>query len=77
MEDHKVVKKMLVSLPDKFEAKVAAIEESCDLKKLTIAEMISKLQAQEQRNSMKDGDATEGAFQARQTSVQPSTKDKN
>ena len=43
MEDHKVVKKMLVSLPDKFEAKVTTIEESCDLKKLTITEMISKL----------------------------------
>ena len=69
MEDHKMVKKILVSLLEKFEAKVAAIEESCDLKKQTITEMISKLQAQEQRNSMKDGDATEGAFQVRQTSV--------
>ncbi|TXG72397.1 hypothetical protein EZV62_000976 [Acer yangbiense] len=29
MEDYKVVEKMLVSLPDKFETKVVAIEESC------------------------------------------------
>jgi hypothetical protein len=32
VDDSKVVEKMLISLPDKFEAKVAAIEESCDLK---------------------------------------------
>ncbi|KAK0579919.1 hypothetical protein LWI29_033466 [Acer saccharum] len=49
VEDYKVVEKMLISLPKKFEAKVAAIEESCDLKKITISEMVSKLQAQEQR----------------------------
>ncbi|KAK0571356.1 hypothetical protein LWI29_014639 [Acer saccharum] len=53
IEDHKVVEKMLVSLPDKFEAKVSAIEESCDLKALTVSEMVSKLQAQEQRLAIK------------------------
>ncbi|KAK0573764.1 hypothetical protein LWI29_013191 [Acer saccharum] len=37
MEDYKVVEKMLISLPEKFEAKVVAIEESCDLKKMTIS----------------------------------------
>ncbi|TXG64879.1 hypothetical protein EZV62_011873 [Acer yangbiense] len=65
VEDHKVVEKMLISLPEKFEAKVPAIEESCDLKKLTSSEMISKLQAHEQRMSMRKDDVTEGAFQAR------------
>ncbi|TXG57334.1 hypothetical protein EZV62_018647 [Acer yangbiense] len=39
VEDYKVVEKMLISLPKKFEAKVAAIEDSCDLKKMTISEM--------------------------------------
>jgi len=43
VQDYKVVEKMLISLPKKFEDEVAAIEESCDLKKLTIFEMISKL----------------------------------
>ncbi|TXG65024.1 hypothetical protein EZV62_012018 [Acer yangbiense] len=65
VEDYKVVEKMLISLPEKFEAKVAAIEESCDLKKLTISEMVSKLQAHEQRMSMRKDDVTEGSFQAR------------
>ncbi|TXG70381.1 hypothetical protein EZV62_005316 [Acer yangbiense] len=57
VEDYKVVEKMLINLPEKFEAKVAAIEESCDLKKMTISEMVSKLQAQEQRHALRnDGD---------------------
>ncbi|KAH7571725.1 hypothetical protein JRO89_XS04G0125900 [Xanthoceras sorbifolium] len=45
VEESKVVEKMLIGLPDKFEAKVSAIEESCDLKNMTISEMVSKLQA--------------------------------
>ncbi|XP_052171630.1 uncharacterized protein LOC127787606 [Diospyros lotus] len=44
-EDSKVVEKMLISLPDKFESKISAIEKSCDLKTLSIAELIRKLQA--------------------------------
>ncbi|XP_050231899.1 uncharacterized protein LOC126680763 [Mercurialis annua] len=43
-EDYKVVEKILISLPDKFESKISAIEESCDLKKLTIAECWRKPQ---------------------------------
>ncbi|TXG46650.1 hypothetical protein EZV62_011029 [Acer yangbiense] len=76
IEDHKVVEKMLVSLPDKFEAKVAAIEEFCDLKALTVSEMVSKLQAQEQRLAIKNGDEMEGAFQAKHKGNQPFKKDK-
>lgn len=45
VEDNKVIEKMLVSLPKKFEAKLAAIKESCNLKILTISEMVRKLQA--------------------------------
>ncbi|TXG70375.1 hypothetical protein EZV62_005310 [Acer yangbiense] len=57
VEDYKVVEKSLINLPEKFEAKVIAIEESCDLKKMTISEMVSKLQAQEQRHALRnDGD---------------------
>ena len=46
-EDVKVVEKMVISLPAKFEFKISAIEESCDLKTLSVAKLISKLQAQE------------------------------
>lgn len=64
--DQKVVEKIMVSVPQKFESKIAAIEESCDMKDLTIAELISKLHAQEQRVSIKGDVSTEGAFLANQ-----------
>lgn len=42
-KDRRVVEKMMISLPKKFESKLLVIEETCDLEKLTIAELISKL----------------------------------
>lgn len=62
--DQKVVEKIMVSVPQKFEAKISAIEESCDLQNLTITELTSKLYAQKKRVSMRDDETTEGAFQA-------------
>jgi hypothetical protein len=56
-EDHKVVEKLMISVPQKFEAKISATEESCDLQNLTIAELISKLHIQEQRVHMRDDEA--------------------
>nr|KYP37651.1 hypothetical protein KK1_041142 [Cajanus cajan] len=70
--DHKVVKGMLISLPIKVEAKVVVIEESCDLEKLTIFEMVSELQAHKQRFYMRMDDVTKGSFQARYRGKQPS-----
>ncbi|XP_060212015.1 uncharacterized protein LOC132639593 [Lycium barbarum] len=43
----KAVEKMMISLLVRFESKISAKEESCDLKTLSVAELISKLQAQE------------------------------
>ena len=63
IEDQKVVEKMMVSLPQKFEAKISAIEESCDLNILLIAELTSKLLVQEQRVQMRDEEVMERAFQ--------------
>ncbi|GJR75473.1 retrovirus-related pol polyprotein from transposon TNT 1-94 [Tanacetum coccineum] len=51
----KVVEKMMISVPPKFEAKISAIEESCDLDTLMVSELTSKLQAQEQRVSIRSG----------------------
>ncbi|GKV33035.1 hypothetical protein SLEP1_g41587 [Rubroshorea leprosula] len=73
VKDRKVVEKIIVSVPDKFESKISAIEESCDLKELTIIELISKLQAHEQRLVMKIDETTEGAFLVRQKGKQPAT----
>ncbi|KAJ4725389.1 Retrovirus-related Pol polyprotein from transposon TNT 1-94 [Melia azedarach] len=75
IEQHKIVEKMLISLPEKFEAKVSAIEESHDLKKLIVVELISKLQVQEQRTSVRSESQTEGAFQAKHSSRSFNSKD--
>ena len=64
IENQKVVEKMIVSLPQKFEGKISAIEESCDLNTLSIAELTSKLLVQEQRVLMRDEEVMEGGFQA-------------
>ena len=59
-------KTIKISVPQQFEVKISAIEESCDLQSLTITELTSKLHAQEQRVSMRDDEAIEGAYQAKQ-----------
>ncbi|KAL4303544.1 hypothetical protein GQ457_10G024470 [Hibiscus cannabinus] len=51
LPDAKVVEKVMISVPQRFEAKISAIEESCDMTSLTIADLVSKLEAQEQRKT--------------------------
>ncbi|XP_047251356.1 uncharacterized protein LOC124886573 [Capsicum annuum] len=67
----KVVEKMMISLPARFESKISVVEESCDLKTLFVTELISKLQAQEQRTSIKDEEVEEVEFQAKHKGKQP------
>ncbi|GKE63084.1 retrovirus-related pol polyprotein from transposon TNT 1-94 [Tanacetum coccineum] len=62
VKKQKVVEKMMISVPLKFEAKNSAIEESCDLDTLTVSELTSKIQAQEQRVSIRSEEKAEGAF---------------
>ncbi|GJZ09463.1 retrovirus-related pol polyprotein from transposon TNT 1-94 [Tanacetum coccineum] len=62
VKNQKVVEKMMISVPPKFEAKISAIEESCDLDTLTVSELTSKIQAQEQRVSIRLEEKAEGAF---------------
>ena len=47
MEDSKVVRKILRSLPESFRAKVTTIEESKDLNEIKIQEFIGSLQTYE------------------------------
>lgn len=39
----RAIKKIMVSILDKFEAKISAIEKSCDLTIFTVTELVSKL----------------------------------
>ena len=47
MEDSKIVRKILRSLPESFRAKVTIIEESKDLNDIKVQELIGSLQTYE------------------------------
>ncbi|KAL4354067.1 hypothetical protein GQ457_06G015930 [Hibiscus cannabinus] len=62
LPDKKVVEKVMINVPQRFEANLSAIEESCDMMSLTIGDLVRKLEAQEQRISMRALEASEDAF---------------
>jgi hypothetical protein len=55
-------KKILVTVPEKFEATISSIENSKDVSSITLAELLNALQAQEQRRLMRQAGSVEGAF---------------
>lgn len=60
--DSRIVEKVLVTLPERFESKISSLEESKDLSKISLGELMSALQAQEQRRTIRQDRLTEGAF---------------
>lgn len=64
--DSRITEKILRSLDPKFDFVVVAIEESKEVDKLTIDELMSSLQAHEQKIVKRNGDkAIEHALQAK------------
>ncbi|XP_028181563.1 uncharacterized protein LOC114368534 [Glycine soja] len=51
--DSRIVQKILVTTPKNFEASIASLENTKDLPKITLAELVSTMQSQEQRRLMK------------------------
>ena len=66
LSDKRVVEKVLVSLPERFEAKISSLEDSRDLSQITITELMNTLQTQEQRRLQRLEPSTEGAFMAKE-----------
>ncbi|XP_037491488.1 uncharacterized protein LOC119369305 [Jatropha curcas] len=60
--DTRIVEKVLVTLPERFESKISSLEESKDLSTISLGELMSAFQAQEQRRTMEQERFTEGAF---------------
>ncbi|XP_052193857.1 uncharacterized protein LOC127802191 [Diospyros lotus] len=46
-KDSRIVEKILVSVPEKYEASITALENTKDLSKIALAELLNALQAQE------------------------------
>ncbi|KAA8534200.1 hypothetical protein F0562_031608 [Nyssa sinensis] len=47
LHDSRIVEKILVTVPEKFEATIMTLENTKDLSKITLAELLNALQAQE------------------------------
>ena len=65
----RIVEKMLVTVPERYEAPISALENTKDLSKITLAELLHALQAQDQRRLMRQNGAVEGALPAKHHDV--------
>ncbi|XP_049365198.1 uncharacterized protein LOC125830022 [Solanum verrucosum] len=61
-KDTRIVEKVLVVVPERYEACITTLENTQDLSKITLAELLNSLQAQEQRRLMRQDDMVEGAL---------------
>jgi hypothetical protein len=63
--DSRIVEKLLVTVPERYEATIITLENTKDLSKISLAELLNSLQAQEQRRHMREEVKTEGALFAK------------
>ncbi|XP_021688407.2 uncharacterized protein LOC110670607 [Hevea brasiliensis] len=60
----RIVEKIFVSLPEKFEPKISSLEVHANFSQITVTELIDALQAMEQRRAIRQGGTIEGALLA-------------
>ncbi|XP_052201452.1 uncharacterized protein LOC127807530 [Diospyros lotus] len=63
--DSRIVQKLLVTVLERFETTISALENSKDMSIITLAELLNALQAQEQRMFIKQEGSIKGALQAK------------
>nr|KYP60885.1 hypothetical protein KK1_023305 [Cajanus cajan] len=62
--DSRIVEKILVTIPKRYEASIAALENTKDLSKITLAEVLHALQALEQGRLMREDGSMVGVYLA-------------
>lgn len=67
ISNQQIVEKILISLPEKYDAVVAAIEESKDLATLSVEQLMGSLKSHEQRRLRRNEQSMESAFQSKLT----------
>ena len=72
--DSRIVQKILVTVPEKFEVSIASLENNKDLSKITLAELVSTMQSQEQQRLMRQDCAVEGALPTKHHHAESSRK---
>ena len=65
LSDNGLVQKILVSLPERFEVTIASLENTKNLSQIKLAELVSALQAPEQRRSMRLKGSVKEALRAK------------
>ena len=75
----KIVRKVLISLPERFHAKITAIEESKDIDKIPFTELVSNLQNYELQLSRigKSGNGKSMALKAKSSDIDESSDDED
>ena len=68
--------KILVTVPEIYESKISSLEESKDLSRISLAELVNALKAPKQRRMMRKEETMEGALQAKAESSRAG-KDRN
>ncbi|XP_074360543.1 uncharacterized protein LOC141700749 [Apium graveolens] len=68
--DSRIIQKILVTIPERFEATISSLENAKDLSKISLAEMMNALQAREQRRLIKSEGYVESALVAKVQSIQ-------
>ena len=63
--DKKIVEKILISIPQKYDAIATAIEQTKDLATLSVTQLMGSLEAYEQRLKRHEEDSVENAFQSK------------
>ena len=62
LPESRIVQKILVTIPENFEAKITSLENTKDMSKITLSEMLNALQAEEQIKAKRHEDDVEGAL---------------
>jgi hypothetical protein len=63
--DSRIVENILVTVPESYEASIITLENTKDLSKITLVELLNALQAREQRRLMRQDRIAEGALPAK------------
>jgi len=67
--DSRIVEKNLVTVPERYEVTSTTLENTKDFSKISLAELLNALKAQEQRRLMREETTLEGALAAKQQNV--------
>lgn len=74
--DSRIIEKILVTVPERYEATITTLENTKDLSNITLAELLNAFQAQDQRRLMRHNTSVEGALAAKHQNANKNKKKK-